>query len=76
MTDFLSVLETSRSFYRYSNNTKVDDQIKQFSKNRLLALEEILPPYAAAVAHTAENTAVVVEHDRVVKLDNVTCVQD
>jgi hypothetical protein len=33
-------------------------------KLRLVTLEEILSPYAAVVAHTAENAATFVEHDR------------
>jgi hypothetical protein len=43
-------------------------------KLRLVTLEEILPPYAAEVAHTAENAAAVVEHDRAIKFDCVACV--
>ena len=41
---------------------------------RLLTAEEVLPPYAAAVAHTAEDAAAVIEHDRAIKLGYVACV--
>jgi hypothetical protein len=43
-------------------------------KLRLVTLEEILPPYAAVVAHTAENAAAFVEHDRAIKFGYVACV--
>jgi len=43
-------------------------------KLRLVTLEEILSPYAAVVAHTAENAAAFVEHNRAIKFDYVTCV--
>ena len=40
----------------------------------LIIAKEILSPYAAAVAHAAENATAVIEHNRAVKLGHITCI--